>query len=94
MATIKRERFMGIKQKKFFVKDVEKDVVKELTENQRVIFDIIKSSVVKDVVETAGSIAKKINKSERTVQRELSLLKDKNLIRRVGSRKQGYWEIV
>ena len=46
MATIKRERFMGIKQKKFVVKDV----VKELTGNQRVIYNIIKSSVVEDVV--------------------------------------------
>ena len=37
---------MGIKQKKFVVKDV----VKELTGNQRVIYNIIKSSVVEDVV--------------------------------------------
>ena len=90
IATIKRERFMGIKQKKFVVKDV----VKELTGNQRVIYNIIKSSVVEDVVVTAETIAEKLNISQRTVQRELSILKEKKLIRRVGSDKRGYWEIV
>ena len=90
MATIKRERFMGIKQKKFVVKDV----VKELTGNQRVIYNIIKSSVVEDVVVTAETIAEKLNISQRTVQRELSILKEKKLIRRVGSDKRGNWEIV
>ena len=90
MATIKRERFMGIKQKKFVVENV----VEELSERQRVIYNIIKSSVVEDVVVTAETIAEKLNISQRTVQRELSILKEKKLIRRVGSDKRGYWEIV
>ena len=81
---------MGIKQKKFVVENV----VEELSERQRVIYNIIKSSVVEDVVVTAETIAEKLNISQRTVQRELSILKEKKLIRRVGSDKRGYWEIV
>jgi len=53
-----------------------------------------KKYVVEDVVVTAESIAEKIKKSTRTVQRELTILKEKKLIRHIGSDKQGRWEIV
>lgn len=39
-------------------------------------------------------IVSKLNISERTVQRELSILKEMKLIRRVGSDKTGHWEII
>ena len=58
------------------------------------IFFIISEFVVEDVVVTAESIAEKIKKSTRTVQRELTILKEKKLIRHIGSDKQGRWEIV
>lgn len=90
MATIKRERFLRTRGNEFVVEDV----VVELTERQKVIYGIIKKSVVEDVVVTAESIADKIKKSTRTVQRELTILKEKKLIRHTGSDKQGRWEIV
>ncbi|ADV34155.1 ATP-dependent DNA helicase [Mycoplasmopsis fermentans M64] len=43
--------------------------------------------------ETAGSLAKKIKKSSRTIQRILDLLKDKGYIARIG-KTRGYWKIL
>jgi predicted HTH transcriptional regulator len=36
----------------------------------------------------------KINLSEQVIKKNLKKHKDKNLIRRVGSNKNGYWEII
>lgn len=93
MANIKRERFMTTQGKKVVVENVVEVVVEELSERQRVIYNMIKSSVVENVVVTAKTIANKLNISQRTIQRDLSILKEKKLIRRVGSDKQGYWEV-
>lgn len=43
---------------------------------------------------TTKEIVSNLNISERTVQRELSILKEMKLIRRVGSDKNGHWEIL
>jgi predicted HTH transcriptional regulator len=43
---------------------------------------------------TAEELAIKIGKSKRTAERTLKSLKDKDLIRRQGADKNGYWEIV
>jgi ATP-dependent DNA helicase RecG len=43
---------------------------------------------------TWDEAARSISKSRRTVQRYFNGLKDKNSIRRVGSKKDGYWEII
>jgi predicted HTH transcriptional regulator len=42
---------------------------------------------------TWNEAAQSISKSRRTVQRYFNGLKDKNIIRRVGSKKDGHWEI-
>jgi ATP-dependent DNA helicase RecG len=42
----------------------------------------------------AGTIAELISKSRRSVQRYLDSLQTKNLIRRIGSKKDGRWEII
>jgi len=42
---------------------------------------------------TAEQIALTISKSTRTIQRYLSKMQDKNIIKRVGSTKSGYWEV-
>ena len=91
MATIKRERFAELKQKDNVVETDVVDVVEKLTERQNVIYKIIKQSVIEDVVETAATIAPKIGVSARTVQRDLSQLKDMELIERLGSDKHGHW---
>ena len=38
-------------------------------------------------------ISKEINKTVRTVQRALNILRDNNKIERVGTDKVGYWKI-
>ncbi len=54
------------------------------------MLDIIKNN--KGV--NKNKIAKMIEKSEMTVQRAIKKLIDKKLIKRVGSNKNGYWEVI
>lgn len=49
--------------------------------------------IIENRAMTAEQIAMRLSKSERTAQRYLDSLQKKNVIRRVGSRKDGYWEI-
>ena len=78
MATIKREKFMAIQAKGGDVEH-DKDVV-----------DV----VIDDVVETANSIANKIKLSSRTIQRDLTRLKDLNVIKHEGPDNGGEWVIL
>ena len=101
MATIKREKFMAI-QAKGGVVDNGKDVIDavidnvmgKLSERQLVIYKIIRKSVVDGVVETASSIASKIKLSPRTIQRELTRLKDMNVIKHEGPDNGGHWIVL
>ena len=54
---------------------------------------IIISEIRKNKYITIPELAKKINKSEPTVFRHLEKMIENMIIRRVGSRKAGYWEI-
>ena len=72
----------------------------KLTERQQVIIGIIHRFVVEGVVEagveipSALSIAKQIDISSRTVQRELAYLQAQGIIRRAGADFSGHWEII
>ena len=55
------------------------DVIEKLSNRQLVIYKIIRKSVADGVVETASSIASKIKLSPRTIQRELTRLKELNV---------------
>ena len=71
---------------------------------RQVILGIIHRFVVEHVVEgvveagveipSALSIAKQIDTSSRTVQRELAYLQAQGIIRRVGADFSGHWEII
>ena len=50
--------------------------------------------VVDDVVETASSLASKINISPRTIQRDLTRLKDLNVIKHEGPDNGGHWVVL
>ena len=63
------------------VDNVIDSVVEKLSERQLVIYKTIRKSVVDGVVETASSIASKIKLSPRTIQRDLTRLKDLNVIK-------------
>ena len=43
---------------------------------------------------TYFELAEKVSKSEETIRRNIKSLVDFNLIRRVGSNKNGHWEII
>ncbi len=101
MATIKREKFMAIQAKggivdngKDVVDAVIDNVIEKLSERQLVIYKMIRKSVADGVVETASSIASKIKLSPRTIQRELTRLKDLNVIKREGPDNGGHWIIL
>ena len=50
--------------------------------------------VQKDPFATQKDIASKIGKSERTVKTITIALQEKNILRRVNGKRNGYWEIV
>ena len=108
LATIQRERFVALnKQNGGYVSaaidqlnDPLNDQVKllQLTDNERKVYYFIKEfDHVNDQVNdrlTTIYIAKKLSLSYSTIKRILRVLKQKNLVQRVGSDKTGFWEIV
>ena len=67
--------------------------IEQLTENERKVFFLIKSSDQVNDQLTTGYIASKLDLSYSTIQRILRVLKQRNMILRVGSDKKGYWSI-
>ena len=67
------------------------DFVKELTERQRIILDMI----VADASLTAKAISEKMSKkdsvTERTIQNDLAQLKKTGILSREVGRKEGRW---
>ena len=55
---------------------------------------MIRKSVVDGVVETASSIASKIKLSPRTIRRDLTRLKNMNVIKHEGPDNGGEWVIL
>ena len=73
----------------------------QLTERQRKIYEIIKSSTVNvptnvptNVPINVSGLATMFNVSEKTIKRDLYVLRDLNFIRYVGSNKTGHWEVI
>lgn len=69
----------------------------QLTERQLIIYNILQENAlhsdrINDRI-TTQYLIDKLNLSDRTIRRELTILKEKGLITRVGSRKIGYWEL-
>lgn len=70
--------------------NVGKDVVKELSERQRFILEIL----AKDSTLTIPQMSGKTAATERTIQRDLQYLQQLGILRRIGGRKEGYWEVI
>jgi len=77
---------------------------KELTERQRNIYNIIRGGTinvplnvpVNDTINdttNVHNIALFFNVSEKTIKRDLYVLRDKQLVQYVGSKKTGHWEV-
>ena len=85
---INREGFTFIFKRNVVNNVVNSVVNKELSSEGRLVLGIIK----KDPSTSAKKIGEIINKSERSIQRILSDLKQKRIIERIGNTK-GYWKI-
>ncbi len=105
MATIQREVFVTLNKQNggdnggdVSESDRINDRIKslQLTDNQVKVFYFIKEgdriNEENDRI-TVGYISEKLNLSAPTVQRIMKALEQKGLIRRIGSRKTGYWQI-
>lgn len=57
----------------------------------------IKEIILKEIAAnpniTYAKLAIKLNRSEETIRRNIKVLTEKGLLKRVGSKKEGYWEI-
>ena len=67
--------------------------ISQLTERQRHIYEIIKSSTINDTI-NAQTLSDALGASVITIKRDLYVLRDLNLIKYVGSNKTGHWEAV
>ena len=62
--------------------------ISQLTERQHKIYEAIKNVPI-----NVFSFATMFNVSEKTIKRDLYVLRDLNLIKYVGSNKTGHWEV-
>ncbi len=64
-------------------------VGEKLTENQKKIIDFIQ----KEPTISAKELSKLLGISQRKIEDNLSKLKDKGLLRRIGADRGGYWKV-
>ena len=76
------------------VKSVVKDVVKGITERQRVILEMISTDSFMSAKAMSEKMSEKKFVAERTIQRDLADLQKKGIIMRKGGRFGGEWVIV
>ena len=75
-------------------------IISQLTERQRKIYEAIKTGAINvpnnvqvNVQVNIPNLAALFNVSEKTIRRDLYVLRDLNLIKYVGSNKTGHWEV-
>ena len=75
-------------------------IISQLTERQRKIYEAIKTGAINvpnnvqvNVQVNIRNLAALFNVSEKTIRRDLYVLRDLNLIQYVGSDKTGHWEV-
>ena len=71
------------------VENVPVNVGVKMSNSEMQVYNEIKNNV--NI--TAQEISKKLNKTKRTIERIFTSLKEKRIIKRVGSDKTGHWEI-
>ncbi len=72
------------------VKGLVKELVKELSENQVKILNLIESNSQI----TKKEMAERIGISTTAIDKHIDTLKQKNILERVGGRKEGHWRII
>ena len=87
-----------IKEQFVLNKDVVKDVVKELSERQKIILDFITENPALTAKEMSERMSERMSEKTgivpRTIQRDLAELQAKGIISREGGRKEGKWVII
>ena len=94
--TVQRTKFMKMMHISDNVtRDVAEDVADKYTERQQLIINALKKHVADDVADKAVPntkyLAELLGVNRKTIQRELSLLQAKEVVRWVGSDRSGYW---
>ena len=74
--------------------NIVKDVVKELTERQKLILDMIRLDGSLSARALSDSLSGKEKVSKRTVQRDLDAMKKMGVLLRSGGRQNGEWIIL
>ena len=67
--------------------------ISQLTEIQKNIYEIIKSSAINDTI-NAQTLSDALGASVITIKRDLYVLRDLNIIKYTGSNKTGHWEVI
>ena len=66
------------------------NIAEQLTERQFVVYTTIKSNVAVNT----KFLSEQLHLNRKTIQRDLLVLRDKNLIQWIGSAKTGHWEVI
>ena len=77
----------------FYRDNNKKNVTKNVTIKKVKTEDLVYMTLKDNPTQTREAIAKKLNKTVRTIQRALDKLSDSGRINRIGSPKKGYWEV-
>ena len=81
----------------FLLKTINSSLDKVIKSSKFVLNDIqnrIIEFIINDKYITQNTIAEKLNVNVRTIKRNFKVLIDNNIIERVGSDKNGYWEVI
>ena len=82
---------------KFLLKTINSSLDKVIKSSKFVLNDIqnrIIEFIINDKYITQNTIAEKLNVNVRTIKRNFKVLIDNNIVERVGSDKNGYWEVI
>jgi len=71
-------------------KGVEKDTINLLSDNERTVFEEMQAHPKV----TANELSEILNINLRNTKKIVEKLKEKGLIKRIGSRKAGHWEVI
>ena len=78
--------------------DVQKDVLKELTDRQKVIVEMIIANPFLSAKTISEKMSEKMSEkegvNERTIERDIAKLKKLGVLTREGGRKEGKWVII
>lgn len=97
MATIKREKFMSHVEKPVnirFIKDFIKERGVELTERQQEILHLLRENPELTSQKISQKISQINSASARTIIKDMKVLQEVGLLQRVGSKKEGHWEVI